>query len=149
MAASQRLTAGLAVRRANNTVLAAGFVALMLITFCSIGIVHFENVPGGNIQSARDALWWAIVTITTVGYGDRYPTTTEGRVVATVLMIAGVGLFGTLSAYLAKWFITPEVDQSSRNELAALRVEIAELRGVIEKGHAPATGVDSHRLDTD
>lgn len=131
--ASKRLATAIMRGRAENTALAAGLVALMLITFCSIAVLNFEDVPGGNIQTPADALWWAMTTITTVGYGDHYPVTTEGRVVAVILMSAGVALFGTLSAYLAKWFITPEVDQSSDRELAALRAEIAALRALIER----------------
>ena len=132
--AGRRLAAAIMRGRAENTALAAGLVALLLVTFCSIAVLNFEDVPGANILTPEDALWWAATTITTVGYGDRYPVTTEGRVVAVVLMSAGVALFGTLSAYLAKWFITPEVDQSSDRELAALRDEIAALRVVIEEG---------------
>lgn len=120
-------------QRAQNTVLAAFLVVLMLITFGAIAVLHFESVPGANILTANDALWWVFVTITTVGYGDRYPITDEGRMVAVVLMIAGIALFGTLSAYLAAWFIGAEVDESSEKELAALRLEIASLRELIER----------------
>ena len=137
--AGRRLAAAIMRGRAENTALAAGLVALLLVTFCSIAVLNFEDVPGANILTPEDALWWAATTITTVGYGDRYPVTTEGRVVAVVLMSAGVALFGTLSAYLAKWFITPEVDQSSDRELAALRAEIAALRVVIENSHRPSS----------
>jgi voltage-gated potassium channel len=133
--ASKRLATAIMNGRAENTALAAGLVALLLVTFCSIAMLNFESVPGANILTPEDALWWAMTTITTVGYGDRFPVTTEGRVVAVILMSAGVALFGTLSAYLAKWFITPEVDQSSDRELAALRAEIASLRAAIERSH--------------
>jgi voltage-gated potassium channel len=66
-------------------------VALLLTVFCSIAILHFENDSNGNIKTAEDAIWWAFVTITTVGYGDRFPVTSEGRIIAAVLMSAGVG----------------------------------------------------------
>lgn len=131
--ASKHLAAVVLKQRAENTMLAASLVALMLVTFCSIAILHFENVADANILTADDAIWWAFATITTVGYGDRYPTTTEGRMVAVVLMSAGVALFGTFSAYLAKWFIGPEVEESSEKELAALRIEIVALRDLIER----------------
>lgn len=60
-----------------------------------------------------NALWWAYVTITTVGYGDKFPVTTEGRLIASILMTAGVGLFGTFTAYVASWFV---IDNKNANE---------------------------------
>ena len=71
----------------------------------AIGILQVEKDPNSNIKTAEDALWWAYVTITTVGYGDKYPVTTEGRLIAVVLMTGGVGLFGTFTAYIASWFV--------------------------------------------
>ena len=112
--------------RGRHTVLAACLAVIMLITFCSIAIVNLESGPQGNIRSAEDAVWWAITTITTVGYGDHYPTTTEGRMIAVLLMSAGVGLFGTFSGFLASWFSGEEEDATTR-EVAALRAEIARL----------------------
>jgi amino acid transporter len=78
-------------------------VAVIVIFTAAIAELEFERETG-NITTAEDALWWAITTITTVGYGDRYPTTIEGRLVAVGLMAVGVGLFGTLSGIAASWF---------------------------------------------
>lgn len=134
-----QLLASLALRnRAQNVVLAAALIGIMLVTFCSIAILHFESSPDANILTADDALWWAFATITTVGYGDRYPTTGEGRLVAVLLMSAGVGLFGTFSGFLASWFVGEE-DQADNAEIAALRSEIAALRVAIENSHRPAS----------
>ena len=58
-----------------------------------------------SIILCSDAIWWAYVTMTTVGYGDKYPVTTEGRFVAAILMTVGVGLFGTFTAYVSSWFV--------------------------------------------
>ena len=66
------------------------------------------QAPNSNIKDAEDALWWSFVTITTVGYGDRFPVTTEGRLVGAVLMICGVGLFGTFTGFIASWFMEGE-----------------------------------------
>ena len=60
---------------------------------------------GANITSAGDALWWAFTTVTTVGYGDRFPVTTEGRAVAVVLMVAGIGVVGAVTAAVASWIL--------------------------------------------
>jgi voltage-gated potassium channel len=62
-------------------------------------------------QTAEDALWWAYVTITTVGYGDKFPVTSEGRLIAGFLMTAGVGLFGTFTGFVASWFVEGREDE--------------------------------------
>jgi voltage-gated potassium channel len=69
-----------------------------------------EHAKGSNIHDYPDALWWAIVTVTTVGYGDRYPSTEGGRIVAVVLMLVGIGLIGTLTATVASVFIKEHTD---------------------------------------
>lgn len=87
--------------------------AILVVIFSAIAILQVERDPNSNIKTAEDALWWSYVTITTVGYGDRYPVTTEGRLIASVLMTAGVGLFGTFTAYIASFFVA---DLKARNE---------------------------------
>ncbi len=61
--------------------------------------------PEGNIKTLGEALWWAVVTTTTVGYGDFFPTSPQGRIVGGALMIVGIGLIGTVSATIASWFV--------------------------------------------
>jgi voltage-gated potassium channel len=117
--------------RGQHTVMALCLIVITLLTFASVAILQFESGPQGNIKSAEDAVWWSLVTITTVGYGDRYPTTTEGRMVAVLLMGAGVGLFGTFSGFLASWFSGEE--DSTTKEIAALRTEIARLSQQLDK----------------
>lgn len=124
-------------RRAESTFLAASLVAILLVVVASISILQFENAPDSNIKSAEDALWWAFATITTVGYGDRFPVTGEGRAVAVLLMCAGVGLFGTFSAFLAAWFLASHGDESE--ELRALRDEVEHLRRTREQDLELAT----------
>jgi voltage-gated potassium channel len=89
-------------------------------------------VKSANIKDAEDAIWWSISTMTTVGYGDRYPVTAEGRLVAGLLMVAGVGLFGTLSGFLAAWFVASG-DAHRQEQIDGLRVEIAEMRRLLEQ----------------
>jgi voltage-gated potassium channel len=101
------LAAALATRRRESAIWAALLVAVLVIFTGAIAELEFERETG-NIKTAEDALWWAMTTITTVGYGDRYPTTTEGRLVAAGLMAVGVGLFGTLSGVAASWFTQPD-----------------------------------------
>ena len=85
-------------------------LSILLIIFSSIAILQVEKDPNSNIKSAEDAIWWSYVTITTVGYGDKFPVTTEGRIIAAVLMTAGVGLFGTFTAYVSSWFVVVKED---------------------------------------
>lgn len=92
-------------RRTKGTLTAATIIAVLMIIFSSIAILQVETDPNSNIKTAEDAIWWSYTTITTVGYGDRFPVTTEGRIIAIILMTVGVGLFGTFTAYLASWFI--------------------------------------------
>ncbi len=80
-------------------------LAVILIIFSSISILQLETAPDSNIKTAEDALWWSYVTITTVGYGDRYPVTTGGRIIGALLMTGGVGLFGTFTGFVSSWFL--------------------------------------------
>jgi len=92
--------------KAQGAFTSISIIAILLVIFSAIGILQVENSPESNIKTAEDAIWWAYVTITTVGYGDKFPVTTEGRIIAALLMTAGVGLFGTFTAYIASWFVT-------------------------------------------
>jgi voltage-gated potassium channel len=95
--------------RTNRSTSAFGLtVALVLIVVEVSGalIVSVESPsPEANIQTGIDAVWWAYVTITTVGYGDRYPVTTEGRILGVLLLVAGIALFSVLTGYVAQKLI--------------------------------------------
>ncbi len=91
-----------------GTFTTVSIIAVLMVIFSAIAILQVENDPNGNIKTAEDALWWAYVTITTVGYGDKYPVTSEGRLIAAVLMTVGVGLFGTFTGFLSSWFVSKE-----------------------------------------
>jgi voltage-gated potassium channel len=75
------------------------FIAAVEVTLAE------RAVPEGNIKTIGDGLWWAITTVTTVGYGDRFPTTNQGRLIALGLMLLGVSLIGVISATMAAWFV--------------------------------------------
>lgn len=80
-------------------------MAFLLITFSSISILVCERQDDANIKSAEDAVWWSFATMTTVGYGDKFPVTTEGRAVGIILMVCGVGMFAGLSGLVASVFL--------------------------------------------
>ena len=72
----------------------------------ALGVLDAERAgPDANIVTFGDAIWWAFVTITTVGYGDYYPVTTLGRMVAVLLMAGGVAVLGVVTATLSSWII--------------------------------------------
>lgn len=95
--------------RANGAFYVIIFWIVLIIEFGSILILHAERLAeNATILSAGDAIWWSIVTITTVGYGDLYPVTSSGRVVAIILMVSGVGVFGTMAGFLSTKLVTPK-----------------------------------------
>jgi voltage-gated potassium channel len=104
--ATHKITSLLFKNRLQTGAASVALTAFLLVMFCSIGILICEQQnPDANIKTAGDAIWWSVATITTVGYGDVYPVTAEGRILAMVLMISGIGLFGTLSGLAASFFL--------------------------------------------
>ena len=83
-------------------------------------------------------MWWAVSTMTTVGYGDTYPISSEGRVVAVFLMASGVGVFGMLSGLIASWFLSPAAEQadSERAEIISRLADLQERLKTIQTGQA-------------
>ncbi|MBY5992327.1 potassium channel family protein [Ferrimonas balearica] len=105
-----RSVLGPLLQQKRETTLTSLLLAMItIITFASILILLVEDgVEGANIQSAESAIWWALITISTVGYGDYYPVTTEGRVIAAVVIITGVSFFGVVAGFLASLFVREE-----------------------------------------
>jgi voltage-gated potassium channel len=118
--------------RAKGTFVTVSMISFCLIVFSSIAILNCETTPNSNIKTASDALWWSFVTITTVGYGDFYPTTSLGRCIAVLLMAGGVGLLGTFTAYVASLFSLQEEKQQEKRDDEIL-LELKAIRGRLEK----------------
>lgn len=106
-------------KRAKGAFTTAAIFAILMLLFASIAILLVETAPDSNIKTAEDAIWWCFATITTTGYGDRYPVTTEGRIIAVFLMIAGAGLFGTFTGYIASWFAQDREEHKEEQESQA------------------------------
>lgn len=141
------------VTQRNQTTLAGLLVAMVtILTLSSVFMLIVENgVQGANIITAEDAIWWAIVTISTVGYGDYYPVTSSGHVIGAVVIICGVSFFGIISGYMASILISPgdhEQLEAYGNEMRAdfehycsrveekqnkLLAEITELKHILEQ----------------
>ncbi len=128
---------------------------VFLLEFGAIFILQAESsAPDAEITTADDALWWVLVTISTVGYGDYYPVTDAGRFVAIFVIVAGVGVFGTLSGYLTNSFLGQNKDVEDQEESSneeELLVEIKKLQqeqANLRRDQEEANTVLLARLDT-
>lgn len=115
--------------RAQSGMASVFMITFLMLSLSSIGVLIAEDAEQSNIRTAEDAAWWSLTTITTVGYGDRYPVTLPGRLIAGALMITGVGLFGTLSGVVASFFLgdrTPAAAPASPKAEVLTRLDTLE-----------------------
>jgi voltage-gated potassium channel len=127
------LAASLALRRARELLQHRQFhfvalLAVAAVVLGGVGIYIVEGSPTGNIQSVGDGIWWAIVTATTVGYGDISPSTTEGRLIAVVLMLLGIGVIGAFTATVASFFVS----QDEGTDLKSLEARLDRLEHKVD-----------------
>ena len=128
------------IRQISTQRIAASILAIAVgvVGIGALVVWRYESVaPKGNIRTVGDAIWWAIVTTTTVGYGNTYPVTLPGQIVATGIMIIGIGLIGTVSASVASWFV------ARRNE--AVAAETAAHGGDLAGLHERLDGLASEQ----
>ena len=122
-------------------------MALLVLTVASVLVLQFESgSPYGNIKTSADALWYSIVTLTTVAYGDRFPVTLGGRITAFFIMLMGVGIIAALASILSSLLVGPSASGAAegqpgktpgiKQELADIRSELAALRRLLEKTSA-------------
>jgi voltage-gated potassium channel len=120
------------------------FIAVLVLEFGSLTILHVEkSAPEASITTASDALWYVMVTMSTVGYGDVFPVSTAGREIGTFIIVVGVGIFGTLSGYLANLFLAPRkeppaaavvfTDEDTRQQLQHLKELLEQQRVAVEQ----------------
>jgi voltage-gated potassium channel len=114
----------------------------MVFVCAALVLVAERHAPGANIHNYGQALWWGAVTVTTVGYGDRFPVTAAGQAVAVVLMITGIGLIGVLTATVASYFVE-EKAEGPRRELDEVRAELAEVKALLLQLTANSTNGSS------
>jgi voltage-gated potassium channel len=132
-------------------------VAGGLVIVAAALVSFFERGAGGSIKDFPTALWWAVTTITTVGYGDTYPVTAEGRGVGVLLMLLGITVFGVLTANIAAFFVQSNQTeegvslQDVMRKLDAMQQQVAELQAQIAATTIPdrptsdeSTGVREH-----
>lgn len=122
----------------NRAQMAIYIVIVVVVIILQVGsneVLRFESQnPGANIKTGSDALWWAFVTITTVGYGDKYPTTGGGRLIGIALMTSGVGVFSVFTGFIANSFLAPR--KKKREIIAELsdpKSRIAKLKNMLQE----------------
>jgi voltage-gated potassium channel len=105
--------------------------ASLLAFVAALAVLDVErSSPDANITDFGDAIWWAVTTMTTVGYGDRYPVTSVGRVVAFGLMLGGIALLGTVTATLASWLV--ESVEAEKEQAESLRATVRRLEAKVD-----------------
>ncbi|WP_370332634.1 potassium channel family protein [Mycolicibacterium hippocampi] len=122
--------------------------AVLLVYVASLAMLETErNAPDSTITNFGTAVWWSITTVTTVGYGDTYPVTGAGRVIAVLLMIGGISLIGVITATVASWIVerVSEEDTASR---AATAAQIDDLRDEIRQLSAQLSDRESAREES-
>ena len=125
-------------QRAQSALLAVFLFIVLLLEFGSMAMVWAEeDANGANITTGGDAVWWAYVTITTVGYGDQFPVTATGRVIGILVLTAGVAMFGTLTGFIANAFLAPQKEKAKplvagdpKSMLTAIRRRLEEQEAV-------------------
>ena len=106
---------------------------------------------GANIEGVWGALWWSATTVTTVGYGDRFPVTRDGRLVAIGLMLAGIALIGVVTAAIASWLIArvrdveSDTEASLSRQISGLSQEIAGLKSQLSSVSIVINQADARR----
>ncbi|MBV9096507.1 MAG: two pore domain potassium channel family protein [Frankiaceae bacterium] len=110
---------------------AAGLAALAIVSAAVMELNAEQHAHGARIVNMGDAMWWAVTTMTTVGYGDFYPVTAAGKVIAASLMLTGIGLIGVITASVAAWFIGVEESETMSRE-ARLEAVVARLEQQVE-----------------
>ena len=136
---ARNIARGLIADRAGSALLTLLLLGILVLEFGSLEILNIEQfAPGANIVTASDAVWYVIVTISTVGYGDRYPVTNEGRFVGSLIILVGVGIFGTFTGYLANVFLAPKkrADTAAPGATPDARSKVRELKQTMAQQQA-------------
>lgn len=121
---------------------AAGLAALAVVSGAVMELNAEQHAAGARITNIGDAMWWAVTTLTTVGYGDFYPVTAAGKVIAASLMLTGIGLIGVITASVAAWFIGA-AEQETVSREARLEAVVARLEHQVEVLSRSTTTVET------
>lgn len=101
------------------------FLSIATVTAGALGVYVVEkNAPNATITNMGDAFWWAVVTVTTVGYGDVYPITFEGRMIATLVMVIGIAILGILISTFGAQLLESRIRSQSKKEENSIKTMI-------------------------
>lgn len=124
-------------RLAESTLLVTTLALYIVVIAGSCAVVLVESqAPNGNIRTGGEAVWWAFVTLATVGFGDYYPVTTVGRFSAVMMMFGGIGLIGVITSYLATTFVERR-GAAQDDRIEAMQTELAEIRALLRERRPP------------
>jgi voltage-gated potassium channel Kch len=133
--------------RAQGGLLLVSLLAILTLEYGGIFVLGVEqHAANANIRTGAEALWWGIVTITTVGYGDFYPVTNPGRLVGTLTMLIGISLLGTLTGYLANAFLSPQKVQPAPKAPQDARAQLEEIRRRLNENARTASELHARLL---
>jgi len=122
-------------RDAQGTLLLVLFIVLVVFQFAVVFILYYEApFPDSNIKSVSDAFWWAFTTVSTVGYGDKYPVTEGGRLVGLSLMVVGIALFSVVTGTLAQWFVRSNANRrdNARKKVDKSAQDLDEIKQLLQ-----------------
>jgi voltage-gated potassium channel len=144
-----QMIADLVQNRAHYALVTTSLAAFMVMATASVIVLEAEGrAADGNIRTGADAFWWAVVTLTTVGYGDHFPTTTPGRVAAMFVMVTGIGIIASLASIMGRFLAGPAaVDgPAMERKLDSLVAEVAAMRKLLDDQHTE-TNVPANHID--
>jgi voltage-gated potassium channel len=142
---AKRIVRSLVADRAGSALASLLLMGILVLELGSLEMLNLEqDAPGANITTGSDAIWYVIVTISTVGYGDRFPVTNGGRLFGAVIIIIGVGIFGTFTGYLANLFLAPRKRPPEQIGAAAddLRAKVNQLTALVAQQQTALDEID-------
>ena len=142
---AHRFLADLVEARASATFLLTIFLVILVLEVTGASVYYAEAPdPNANITTAGDAIWWGLVTITTVGYGDQFPVTPIGRVIGVFLLMSGIGLFSVLTGFISNLFLAPPSKPRVTLSPDDPRAAIVAVRALLAEQEERAEAIRAH-----
>jgi voltage-gated potassium channel len=122
-------------------------IAMVVVVGSGLVVATIEEAsPDRNIRSIPDGLWWAVTTITTVGYGDRFPVTPIGRAIGAGVMILGIGLFGLLAASLASLLVEKDLEREIDPQISEMNERLERIEGLLLERRQTSEGIGDRAI---